>query len=78
MRGKFQQLLPTRWGEDELFWSQGKLNRKRESTTIRGFGADEAFKPQMSVGMQVSSRVRQPTQESGGQNRPNASSTTCM
>lgn len=78
MRGKFQQLQPTKWGEDELFWSQGKLNRKRESTTKRGFGADETFKPQMWVGMRVSSRVRQPTQQSGRQNRLNASSTTCM
>lgn len=30
MRGKFQQLLPTR--EGEALQSQGKLNRKREST----------------------------------------------
>lgn len=32
VRGKFQQLLPMRYVKGETFWSQGKLNRKREST----------------------------------------------
>lgn len=74
-RGKFQQLLPTRYGEGETFWSQGKLNGKRESTKRV---LEQAFKWQQSVGMQVSCGVRQLTQESGTQNKPNTSSTTCM
>lgn len=67
VRGKFQQSLPMRYGEGETFWSQGKLNRKRESTKRV---LEQAFKWQQSVGMQVSSGVRQLTQESGTQNKP--------
>lgn len=64
-----------RHGEGKTFWAQGKLNRKRESTKRV---SEQAFKWQQSTGMQVSSGVRQLTQESGTQNKPNTSSTTCM
>lgn len=75
MRRKFQQLLPTRQGEGETFWSQGKLNRKRESTKRV---LKQAFKSPKSMRMQVSTRARQLTQESSTQNKLNSSSTTCM
>lgn len=51
---------------------------QEEGEHKKGLGTGEAFKWQQSVGMQVSSGVRQLTQESGTQNKPNTSSTTCM
>lgn len=51
---------------------QGKREHKK------GLETGKAFKSQKSVWMQVSTRVRQLTQESGTQNKLNTSSTTCM
>jgi len=55
----------------------GKAEKEKEEYK-EGPETGEAFKSQKLVGMQVSTRVRQLTQELGTQNRLNTSSTTCM